>query len=93
MIRCNNCDLLFEDDTGRFLGCPNCHTDAYLMDIQEEDKRICRHCGDLVEEGFCIGDGDEYYCSDACLHTVYTEEEYLELYDTGNAYWSTWYED
>ena len=41
-IRCNMCMLLFdsednleefEDDDGPFLGCPNCETEEYLMDL------------------------------------------------------------
>lgn len=101
MIRCNNCGLLFEDENallfledekGRFLGCSACHSDAYLMDMDIEELR-CSHCGNLMDDGFCIREGAEYYCSSDCLHTAYTEEEYLELYEAGDAYWSTWYED
>ena len=45
MIKCNNCDTLFENDEdleiqhdGRtfYLGCDKCHTDSFLMDIKEK---------------------------------------------------------
>jgi len=41
-MRCNNCYRLFEDEEdlermededGAFLGCPDCKTDEYLMDL------------------------------------------------------------
>lgn len=60
--------------------------------ILEDNFRICTHCGKTMKEGYCIENGMEYYCSDDCLHKVYTEEEYLELYDDGNgdSYWTSW---
>ena len=45
MIKCNNCDAEFdndeeleqqEDDRGFYLGCNNCYTDAFLMEISCE---------------------------------------------------------
>ena len=44
MIRCNFCMTLFDDESELqlirdgdewFKACPNCHTDEYLMDLQE----------------------------------------------------------
>lgn len=52
--------------------------------------RICECCGKVMTEGYCIGGGEEYYCSDDCLHTKYTPEEYEELYDLDEAYWTEW---
>lgn len=47
MIRCNNCGNLFENDeeldmlkdkdNEEYLGCAMCQTDAYLMDIEEDE--------------------------------------------------------
>ena len=43
--RCNNCDTYFEsddnlisleDEDGYFLGCRNCRTDKYLMELEDE---------------------------------------------------------
>ena len=45
--------------------------------------RKCTCCGTPMKEGFVIHDGDEYFCSEKCLHTKYTPEEYDEMYDDG----------
>lgn len=54
--------------------------------------RICSVCGKPMRSGYIIHDGEEYYCSDECLHSNYTEAEYLELYDDGNgdSYYTEW---
>ena len=59
---------------------------------KKEFARNCTACGKGMNEGYCIGDGMEYYCSDACLHTEITHEEYMELYDDGegDSYWTAW---
>ena len=45
-------------------------------------------------EGYCIEDGEAYYCSDECLYKHLSEEEFLSLYNNGkgNSYWTNWYE-
>ena len=57
--------------------------------------RECTACGKGMNEGYCIESGIEYYCSDACLHTEITPEEWLELYNDGegDSYWTDWSED
>lgn len=57
--------------------------------------RECTACGAGMNEGYCIEGGIEYYCSDACLHTEITHEEYMELYadGEGDSYWTDWGED
>lgn len=64
--------------------------DQFRIHIPKE--RSCSHCGKEMSEGYCINGGEEYYCSEECLHTKMTQEEYLELYDDGNgdSYWTTW---
>ena len=59
---------------------------------KKEFARNCTACSAGMNEGYCIGDGIEYYCSDACLHTEITHEEYMELYDDGegDSYWTAW---
>jgi hypothetical protein len=54
----------------------------YLLDFPDESSelRFCDKCGSVMDEGFCIGGGEEYYCSSECLHKVYTEGEYLAMY-------------
>lgn len=52
--------------------------------------RKCNHCGHSMNEGFCIFDGEEYYCSESCLHSKYSESEYNRLYESDKAYWTEW---
>ena len=58
---------------------------ALLVDVP-----VCSECGKPMTSGYCIADGEEYYCSDECLHKHYTEEEYNEMYENDEAYWTTW---
>jgi hypothetical protein len=62
------------------------------LDECEEDYRECHTCGDKIDEGYCIENGEEYYCSDECLYTKYTIEEYEEMYNNGdgNSYYTSW---
>jgi len=54
--------------------------------------RVCDECGKGMDEGYCVGGGDEYYCSEECLHKHITKEEWVELYaeGEGDSYWTTW---
>lgn len=67
-----------------------------LQDIvnnaETESKRKCSECGKDMNQGYCIENGEAYYCSDECLHKHMTNEEYLKLYDNGNGdiYYTEW---
>lgn len=63
--------------------------DAVVKRVNE-DARICSACSKEMTVGYCVGDGANYYCSDECLHTEMTQEEYNALYDDGQAYWTEW---
>lgn len=52
--------------------------------------RTCTYCKNGMNEGFCINDGDEYYCSSKCLDTRMTQEEFYEMYEDDCAYWTEW---
>lgn len=54
--------------------------------------RYCKKCGKaVIQEGFVIDGGLEYYCSEQCLYQDYTPEEWEELYtDDGDNYWTEW---
>ena len=56
----------------------------------EEDIRVCDACGKKMNEGYCIDDGLEYFCSDECLHSAFTVEEYSQAYEEDRAYWTQW---
>ena len=56
--------------------------------------RLCTCCGKDMFEGYLAE--YEYFCSDKCLHSKYSDEEWTELYDGGNSdefYWTKWEED
>ena len=55
-------------------------------------RRICDVCGVEMEFGYVIDEGMECYCSDDCLHGVYSEDEYDELCQEDLAYWTVWEE-
>ena len=51
----------------------------------------CTNCGKVFNEGYCINGGDKYFCSDDCLHTLFTPKEWKEHYnDGGDSYWTEW---
>lgn len=56
--------------------------------------RHCDTCGKPMTEGYCCGDGQEYYCSDECLFVDgYTPEQRDIDYENGGIYWTEWEED
>ncbi len=51
----------------------------------------CDECGSGMNEGYCINGGEQYYCSDECLHEHISPEEWEELYeDGGDSYYTEW---
>lgn len=58
-----------------------------IIEILEEveiEARICSNCKKIILRGYCIYDGEEYACSDSCLHFFMTDEEFEEAYNDGN---------
>ena len=63
-----------------------------------ENFRFCNCCGKPIEcNGFMVvadgGVGWEYYCDKECLHSAYTEKEYLQMYEQDVAFWTTFEEE
>lgn len=53
--------------------------------------RRCSSCGKLMREGYCEDMGTAYYCSDECLHTEYTDEEWAEESESNEqSYYTEW---
>lgn len=53
--------------------------------------RRCSECGRLMREGYCANAGDDYYCSDECLHKCFTEEEWEREYENNDqSYYTQW---
>jgi len=40
--------------------------------------RKCSECGCGMNAGYVVGGGDNYYCSEDCLHKHFTPEEWIE---------------
>lgn len=58
--------------------------------VEEDNRPICSECGKKMDRGYCIRDGEEYYCGAECLHKHYPEEVYIEMFKNDTAYFSTW---
>ena len=62
--------------------------------VSGTDKRTCRRCsvcGKLMREGYCVDMGAAYYCSDECLHTEYSDEEWAEECENNDqSYYTEW---
>ena len=56
--------------------------------------RVCSECGKIMFEGYCINNGEEYYCGIVCLNKHYTDAEYKAMYNNGHgdSYWTDWEE-
>ena len=50
------------------------------MTVYEPYIRKCNVCGDEMWDGYVVRD-EQYFCSTECLHTVYTDEEWMKLYN------------
>lgn len=64
---------------------------------EDNNHRVCNTCGaGVLAEGFVIGGGDEYYCTEECLQNKYALAELEEFgigEDWSDSYWTTWEED
>jgi hypothetical protein len=60
----------------------------------EKYARKCDNCGKGMSDGYCIGDGESYACSDKCLFVDgYTPEQRDIDYENDIIYYTTWYDD
>lgn len=55
--------------------------------------RKCTNCGKEMYSGYCIHDGEEYFCSDECLNAWYSKKEYEELCENEQGYYTEWEEE
>jgi hypothetical protein len=70
-----------------------------INEVVKGDKyaKICSCCHSGMNEGYFVD--YDYYCSDTCLHTEYTPEEWQNLYEQSEeqggdyCYWTQWEED
>lgn len=62
------------------------------MSVQIVYARKCSHCSKGMDEGYVVGGGEEYYCSNDCLWEHYTVDEWKEMSDEDDSdnYWTEW---
>ena len=65
-----------------------------FMDWWWNSDRACRRCsvcGKFFREGYCQDAGENYYCSNECLHTEFTDEEWkAECQENDQSYYTKW---
>ena len=57
------------------------------------DVRKCDICGKPMIDGYCVGDGEQYYCSSECLAKVFTEYEWEQAYNEDWGYYTEWFDE
>lgn len=59
------------------------------------DIPICDCCGKACEDVFVVDGGTEHYCSEECLHTKYSREEWDRMYDedSDSNYYTEYYSE
>ena len=62
--------------------------------LEDLYPRVCSECNKGMSDGYCIDNGDWYFCSEACLHKKYTPTEWAYIYGDGegDSYWTEWEE-
>lgn len=73
-------------------------TDVFIvndfLDFWWETDRNCRRCsvcGKLFRAGYCQDAGASYYCSDDCLHTEFSDDEWEEeCQENDQSYFTEW---
>ena len=61
----------------------------YMIENGEKFARKCSHCNKPTNEVYIVNDGDEYYCSDDCLHEHYTPIQWARMYKNEVGYWTS----
>lgn len=65
--------------------------DFYYDDDSIPEIRRCSVCGKYFQEGYCQGGGEMYFCSDECLHTEFSDEEWKkECESDEQSYYTEW---
>ncbi len=64
-------------------------TEEERDELYDHGLRVCSVCNTVMDAGYYV-EGPEYFCSDACLHTRYTDEEYQQMYEDDVAYYTEW---
>jgi len=66
---------------------------SYIKANGVKYARCCDKCSNVMNDGYVVNGGCEYYCTPKCLHEVYTPKEWKEMYAKGFSdqnYWTEW---
>lgn len=63
----------------------------HIKAIPEEQYRFCNSCSEFMQEGYYFETDDSTYCSRDCVDKKVGWKKYLHLYNSGLAFWTTWY--
>lgn len=79
------CEVLTGSRTGK---------ESVIYELQLDSVRVCTNCGCLMRKGYCVNDGEEYFCCDSCFESCHGKEN-KELMCSGDpadaaAYWTEW---
>jgi len=86
-------DIIIRIDGGAELVKCNTETRAFDEEPIDFEIRNCSACNKVMSEGYVFAGGEKYFCSDKCLHTEVTKEEWEELSegeDNDMYYWTVW---
>lgn len=65
-------------------------TNTFFEDASiDEFIRTCNSCKNDMFEGYLLESSGDTYCSEKCLHLEVSSIEYEELYESGDACWTT----
>jgi len=67
-----------------------CTTINELMADRPVYHAHCTKCGTGMNAGYCVNGGQAYYCSNTCLHTTYTAEEWEAMTEHEDCYYTEW---
>jgi hypothetical protein len=67
----------------------------YLTDVDQNTRELvkmgvykCSICGKEMVSGYFINNSNKCYCSDECLYTTYSEEDYLDMFLDDTIYYT-----
>jgi hypothetical protein len=53
-------------------------------------RRRCSECHKIITQGYVLHDGEKYYCSNYCLYQNFTPNEWQEIYESEQGYYTEW---
>lgn len=85
LICINEESWYYVDDIGfKYIG------DFDYQTFMAEEFRVCTDCGSVIQDGYVVYGGDEYYCEE-CREKHYSDEEWTRMYNEEyECYYTSW---